>query len=59
MLIKRVEEVTLTFDDDKEALVWYKDIKGSECCVDSKIYKDYSVEFKKWVYKIDYKIVRY
>lgn len=59
MLIKKVEEVVLFFDNEEEALINYEEIEALNNCIERKIYKDYSEEFKKWVYKINYKRILY
>lgn len=55
MVIKKIEEVTLFLDNEEEARVRYDEIQALNDCIEKKLYKDYSEEFGKCVYKITYK----
>lgn len=55
MLLREIQSIVLTFDNEKEALKKYQEILGDNTVIERRIYKDYSEIFEKWVYKISYK----
>ena len=59
MLIKKIKEERLIFDNEKEALDRYEEIDNSTDCVENRISKNFSFEFDKWVYTITYKTIKY
>ena len=59
MLIKKIKEESLIFDNEKEALDRYEEIDNSTDCVENRISKNFSFEFDKWVYTITYKTIKY
>lgn len=59
MLIKKIKEERLIFDNEKEALDRYEEIYNSTDCVENRISKNFSFEFDKWVYTITYKTIKY
>lgn len=59
MLIKKIKEEKLIFDNEKEALDRYEEIDNSTDCVENRIAKYFSFEFDKWVYTITYKTIKY
>ena len=59
MLIKKIKEESLIFDNEKEALDRYEEIDNSTDCVENRISKNFSFEFDKWVYTITYTTIKY
>ena len=59
MLIKKIKEERLIFDNEKEALDRYEEIDNSTDCVENRISKNFSFEFDKWVYTINYTTIKY
>lgn len=56
MLLREIQNIILTFDDEKEVLKKYQELLQDDTAIErSRIYKDYSEIFEKWVYKISYK----
>lgn len=55
MLPREIKDITLTFDNEKEALEKYEEILRDNNIVERKIYKDFSETFQRWVYKISYR----
>ncbi|NGS95715.1 hypothetical protein G6Z25_02120 [Clostridium perfringens] len=56
MLLREIQNIILTFDDEKEVLKKYQELLQDDTVIErSRIYKDYSEIFEKWVYKISYK----
>ena len=59
MLIKKIKEERLIFDNEKEALDRYEEIDNSTDCVENRISKNFSFEFDKSVSTITYKTIKY
>lgn len=55
MLLKKIEDVVLIFDNEDEAITRFKEIKSLKNCTDQKLCKDFSFEFNMWTYVISYK----
>lgn len=54
MLLREIQNIILTFDDEREVLKKYEETLEDDTVIEHKMYKDYSEIFEKWVYKISY-----
>lgn len=55
MLLKKIEDVVLIFDNEDEAITRFEEIKSLKNCTDQKLCKDFKLEFNMWTYVISYK----
>lgn len=59
MLKKKIEEVILVFDDDKEAMANYNEMRMLKGNIDLEIYKNFSEEFDSLIFIIKCRTTTY